>query len=101
MYCTSLYIRLCTGVQQGCVYCTPLYIKLCTSVHQVCVYYTVHLYILDYVQVYNKVVCNCHEDSSLLNIIELVEYLHSSVDSSSTHYYWQRLQVSAINLLIN
>ena len=49
MYCTSLYIRLCTGVQQGCVYCTPLYIRLCKSVHQGCVYYTVHLYILDYV----------------------------------------------------
>ncbi|XP_023324232.1 F-box/LRR-repeat protein 5 [Eurytemora carolleeae] len=47
---------------------------------------------LDTLKVYNKVVCNCHEDSSLLNIIELVEYLHSSVDSSSTHYYWQRLQ---------
>jgi F-box/leucine-rich repeat protein 5 len=43
-------------------------------------------------QVYNKLVCNCHEDSELLSIIDLVESIYSALDSTSRTFYWQRLQ---------
>jgi len=43
-------------------------------------------------QVYNQSVCNCHEDSELLSIIDLVESIYSSLDKTSRTFYWQRLQ---------
>jgi len=43
-------------------------------------------------QVYNKFVCNCHEDSELLSIIDLVESIYFSLDQTSRTFYWQRLQ---------
>ena len=48
---------------------------------------------------YNQLVCNCHEDSTLLQILELVEHLHSSDNIVSTRYYWQRLQTAIYEFL--
>jgi len=45
-------------------------------------------------EVYNQRVCNCHEDSSLLSILDLVEVLHSSSDTTTTNQYWHRLQTA-------
>lgn len=47
---------------------------------------------MDSRQVYNKMVCNCHEDSELLSIIDLVESIYFSLDNRSRTFYWQRLQ---------
>jgi len=43
-------------------------------------------------QIYNHLVCNCHEDSTVLQILDLVERVHGSSDLISASLYWQRLQ---------
>ena len=43
-------------------------------------------------QVYNHPVCNCHEDSELLEIIDLVEFVHGSSSPAERLHYWTRLQ---------
>ena len=43
-------------------------------------------------QIYNQSVCNCHEDSSLVRIIDLVEMVYSAPDGPQRNYYWQNLQ---------
>lgn len=42
--------------------------------------------------IYDEMVCNCHQDSTLMKIIELVESLYCSHDSSTRHFYWNKLQ---------
>ena len=76
-------------------------IAQCSGVHTLCnvqVYNVLHA--LFNVQVYNQRVCNCHEDSSLLSILDLVEVLHSSSDTTTTNQYWHRLQVQNLGVHI-
>jgi len=47
---------------------------------------------LSALEVYNQTVCNCHEDSSLIQIIKLVEFVYNSLDTMEANYYWNRLQ---------
>ena len=41
---------------------------------------------------YNQSVCNCHEDSDLVRILDLVEMTYSAPDGVQRNYYWQNLQ---------
>ena len=43
---------------------------------------------------YNQSVCNCHEDSDLVRILDLVEMTYSAPDGVQRNYYWQKLQES-------
>lgn len=43
-------------------------------------------------QIYNQSVCNCHEDSDLVRILDLVEMTYSAPDGVQRNYYWQNLQ---------
>jgi len=43
-------------------------------------------------QVYNQSVCNCHEDSDLIKIINLVELVYSSPEIRDRLFFWQRLE---------
>jgi len=45
-------------------------------------------------QIYNQLVCNCHEDSTVLQIIDLVERIHGCGcgDLMVATLYWNRLQ---------
>eukprot|EP00092_Neocalanus_flemingeri_P033051 GFUD01035945.1.p1 GENE.GFUD01035945.1~~GFUD01035945.1.p1 ORF type:complete len:508 (+),score=92.08 GFUD01035945.1:50-1525(+) len=50
-------------------------------------------------QVYNQFVCNCHEDSDLIKIIDLVELVYSSLDQMDRTFYWQKLQEAIYEFL--
>lgn len=43
-------------------------------------------------KVYNQSVCNCHEDSDVVRIIELVVRLYSSLDPATRNFTWRILQ---------
>ena len=45
-------------------------------------------------QVYNELVCNCHEDSKLLDVIALVEKVHQAETQRDRVKYGRRLQKS-------
>jgi len=47
---------------------------------------------LSALQIYNQLVCNCHEDSTVLQILDLVESIHCCNDVISASIYWNRLQ---------
>jgi len=49
-------------------------------------------------KVYNQFVCNCHEDSDLIKIIDLVELVYSST-SADRNFYWQKLQEAIYDFL--
>jgi len=49
-------------------------------------------------KVYNQFVCNCHEDSDLIKIIDLVELVYSSA-SADRNFYWQKLQEAIYDFL--
>ena len=49
-------------------------------------------------QVYNEVVCNCHEDSKLLDVIALVESVYQADTQRERVKYGRRLQ-KAIKIL--
>jgi len=49
---------------------------------------------LSALQIYNQLVCNCHEDSSVLQILDLVESIHCCNDLISASIYWNRLQIA-------
>jgi len=50
-------------------------------------------------KVYNQIVCNCHEDSDLIKIIDLVELVYSSSESNDRTFYWQKLQEALYEFL--
>lgn len=50
-------------------------------------------------QIYNQSVCNCHEDSDLIRIIDLVEMVYSSADGIQRNFYWQNLQEALYEFL--
>ena len=50
-------------------------------------------------QIYNQSVCNCHEDSPLMRIIDLVEMLYNSSDCQQRNYYWHNLQEALYEFL--
>jgi len=50
-------------------------------------------------KVYNQFVCNCHEDSDLIKIIDLVELVYSSSHSNDRNFYWQKLQEAIYEFL--
>jgi len=50
-------------------------------------------------KVYNQFVCNCHEDSDLIKIIDLVELVYSSSESNDRTFYWQKLQEALYEFL--
>jgi len=50
-------------------------------------------------QVYNKSVCNCHEDSELIKIIDLVEMVYSSSTENERNFYWHNLQEALYDFL--
>jgi len=50
-------------------------------------------------QVYNQFVCNCHEDSDLIKIIDLVELVYSSSEQGDRTFYWQKLQEAIYEFL--
>eukprot|EP00090_Calanus_glacialis_P001468 TRINITY_DN11052_c0_g1_i1.p1 TRINITY_DN11052_c0_g1~~TRINITY_DN11052_c0_g1_i1.p1 ORF type:complete len:493 (-),score=122.63 TRINITY_DN11052_c0_g1_i1:118-1596(-) len=50
-------------------------------------------------KVYNQFVCNCHEDSDLVKIIDLVELVYSSSESNDRTFYWQKLQEAIYEFL--
>jgi len=50
-------------------------------------------------QVYNQFVCNCHEDSGLIRIIDLVEMVYSSSDQNDRTFYWQKLEEAIYEFL--
>ena len=50
-------------------------------------------------QIHNQSVCNCHEDSELLNIIDLVESVYSSINDTERNFYWHKLQESLYEFL--
>ena len=50
-------------------------------------------------QIHNQSVCNCHEDSDLLNIIDLVESVYSSNTDTERNFYWHKLQESLYEFL--
>jgi len=50
-------------------------------------------------QVYNKSVCNCHEDSDLIRIIDLVEMVYSSPTENERNFYWHSLQEALYDFL--
>jgi len=50
-------------------------------------------------QIYNRSVCNCHEDSDLIRIIDLVEMVYSSSDGTERNFYWQNLQEALYEFL--
>ena len=43
--------------------------------------------------------CNCHEDSDLVKIIDLVEMVYSSSESNDRTFYWQKLQEAIYKFL--
>jgi len=50
-------------------------------------------------KVYNQFVCNCHEDSDLIKIIDLVEFVYTSSDPEDRTFYWQKLQEAIYDFL--
>ena len=50
-------------------------------------------------QIHNQSVCNCHEDTDLLNIIDLVESVYSSTSDTERNFYWHKLQESLYEFL--
>ena len=50
-------------------------------------------------QIYNQSVCNCHEDTDLLDIIDLVESVYSSTSDTERNFYWHKLQESLYEFL--
>ena len=50
-------------------------------------------------QIHNQSVCNCHEDTDLLNIIDLVESVYSSTSDKERNFYWLKLQESLYEFL--
>ena len=50
-------------------------------------------------KIHNQSVCNCHEDSDLLNIIDLVESVYSSTTDTERNFYWLKLQESLYEFL--
>lgn len=50
-------------------------------------------------QIDNQSVCNCHEDSDLLRIIELLESVYSSNTDIERNFYWQKLQEALYGFL--
>ena len=50
-------------------------------------------------QIDSHSVCNCHEDSDLLRIIELLESVYSSNTDTERNFYWQKLQEALYGFL--
>ena len=50
-------------------------------------------------QIYNQSVCNCHEDSDLVRILDLLEAVYSATDGVQRNYYWQNLQEALYEFL--
>jgi len=50
-------------------------------------------------QIHNHSVCSCHEDSDLLNIIDLLETVYSSSRDTERNFYWQKLQEALYEFL--
>jgi len=50
-------------------------------------------------KVYNQFVCNCHEDSDLIKIIDLVELVYTSSDPEDRTFYWHKLQEAIYDFL--
>lgn len=51
------------------------------------------------VQVYNQLVCNCHKDSKLLGVIDLVEKVYWSQSAEEKELHGQRLQEALAEFL--
>ena len=49
---------------------------------------------INYFKVYNELVCNCHEDSKLLDVISLVEKVYQANTQRERVKYGRRLQKS-------
>jgi len=50
-------------------------------------------------QIHNQLVCNCHDDSDTLMIIDLVVNLYSSLDSATRTFTWHLLQEKIYSFL--
>ncbi len=50
-------------------------------------------------QVYNQLVCNCHEDSKLMNVIRLVERVYSASSQARKEELGSELQQAISNFL--
>ena len=52
-----------------------------------------------YFQIYNQLVCNCHEDSKLLQVIDLVEEVYSAQTSGERQAKGKELQAAIKSFL--
>ena len=50
-------------------------------------------------QIDNQSVCNCHEDSDLMQIIDLLESVYSANTDVERNFYWQKLQEALYEFL--